>query len=138
MIIDATDAIIGRMAAYAAKKALNGEKIDIVNCENAVMTGNKEQILSKFKQRRERGVPLKGPYYPKLPDRIVRRTVRGMLPYDKDRGRKAFKRVMCYIGVPDNLKDKKLEKVKGADISKTPSLKYTYLKDISKFLGAKI
>ncbi|MBD3313223.1 50S ribosomal protein L13 [Candidatus Woesearchaeota archaeon] len=138
MIIDATDAILGRMATVAAKKALLGEKIDIVNCEKAVVTGSKERILERFKQKRDMGIPLKGPYFPRMPDRIVRRTVRGMLPYKKDKGRKAFQNVMCYIGVPENLKEQKIEKIAEADVSKMPSLKYIYIKDVSRFLGAKI
>ena len=138
MIIDATDAILGRIATVVAKKALLGEKIDIVNCENAVITGSKERILERFKQKRDMGIPLKGPYFPRMPDRIVRRTVRGMLPYKKDKGRKAFQNVMCYIGVPENLKEQKTEKITEADVSKMPSLKYIYIKDVSRFLGAKI
>lgn len=138
MIIDATDAILGRIATVAAKKALLGEKVDIVNCEKAVVTGSRDQILARFKQKKDFGIPLKGPYYPRMPDRMVRRAVRGMLPFKKEKGRKAFDRVMCYIGVPDKMKDQKAEKIKEADVSKMPSLKYVYIKDISKHLGAKI
>ncbi|MFC1754009.1 50S ribosomal protein L13 [Thermoproteota archaeon] len=138
MIIDATDSIIGRIATVAAKKALLGEKVNIVNCEKAVVTGSKENVFARFKQKRNMGVPLKGPYRPRMPDRMVRRIVRGMLPYKKDKGRQAFNKVMCYIGVPENLKSQSLDKIKEADVSKMPSLKYVYIKDISKFLGAKI
>ena len=49
MILDATNLILGRMATAVAKKALLGEKIDIVNCENAVISGNKYQILERYK-----------------------------------------------------------------------------------------
>ncbi|HLC98800.1 MAG TPA: 50S ribosomal protein L13 [Candidatus Nanoarchaeia archaeon] len=138
MIIDATDAIVGRMATVAAKKALLGEKVDIVNCERAVVTGNRDQIMARFKQKKDFGAPLKGPYYSRMPDRMVRRVVRGMLPFKNDRGRKAFGRVMCYIGVPENLKSQKIEKIKEADVSKMPSLKYVYIDEISRFLGARI
>lgn len=137
MIIDATNLILGRLATFAAKKALLGEKVDIVNCEKAVITGDPETTFAKFKQRRDRGIPLKGPYYPRMPDRIVRRAVRGMLPYKKSKGRDAFGRVMCYIDVPENLKDKKAETIKEAHISKVPSLKYTTVGEISGLLGAK-
>ncbi len=138
MIIDATDLILGRMAAFVAKKALLGEKIDIINCENAVITGSKEFILSKYKQTRSRGVPLKGPYYPRMPDRFVRRAIRGMLEYKKPRGRKAFERIMCYISIPENFKDKKAETIEKANISKIPSLKYMRVGELCKLLGAKI
>ena len=38
MIIDATELIVGRFATVAAKKALLGERIDIINCEKAIIT----------------------------------------------------------------------------------------------------
>ena len=138
MIIDATDLILGRIAAFVAKKALLGEKIDIINCEKAVITGSKDFILSKYKQKRLRGVPLKGPYYPRMPDRFVRRTIRGMLNYKKPRGQEAFERIMCYIGIPENFKDKKAETIKKANISKVPSLNYMRVGELCKLLGAKI
>ena len=49
MIIDATDLIVGRMGAFAAKKVLLGEKIDIVNCEKAAVSGSRENILAKLR-----------------------------------------------------------------------------------------
>ncbi|MFO8016382.1 MAG: 50S ribosomal protein L13 [Candidatus Woesearchaeota archaeon] len=137
MIIDATNLVLGRLATAAAKKALAGEKVDIVNSEKAVITGTPELTYRRFKEKRDRGIPLKGPYYPRMPDRIVRRTVRGMLPWDKTRGRQAFKNVMCYIGVPESLKNEKTETIREADISKVPNLKYTTVEHISKLLGAK-
>jgi len=138
MLIDATDLILGRLATKAAKMALLGEEVVIVNCEKAVITGPKKIILEKFYKSRHMGEPTHGPFMPRMPDRIVRRTIRGMLPYKNDRGRQAFRRVMCYIGVPEKLKDKKAETVDGAGISKAPTLKYMTIKEISKELGAKI
>ena len=46
----------------------------------------------------------------------------------------AFKRVMCYISVPDVFKDKKMEKIKEADISRIKTLKYVTVGNICKFL----
>lgn len=137
MIIDATNLVLGRLATFAAKKSLLGEKVDIINCEKAVITGDPTTTYTRFKQRRDLGIPLKGPYPSRMPDRIVRRTIRGMLPRKKTKGRDAFSRVMCYIGIPDKVKDKKAETIKGANISKVPSLKYTTVGEISKLLGAK-
>ncbi|PIN86448.1 50S ribosomal protein L13 [Candidatus Woesearchaeota archaeon CG10_big_fil_rev_8_21_14_0_10_44_13] len=137
MIIDATNLILGRLATISAKKVLLGEKVDIVNCEKAVVTGNRAMILSQFKRKVDLGIPLKGPYYPRMPDRIIRRTVRGMLPWKRTRGKEAFKRVMCYIGVPDEFKDKKIETIKEANVSKMPNLKYITVGEISKSIGGK-
>jgi len=136
MIIDATDLIVGRLATVVAKKALLGEKIDIVNCENAVMTGSRREVLAKFKQKRDRGVPLQGPYYPRQADRIVRRVVRGMLPYKQAKGEQAFKNVMCYLGVPAGMEGKP-ETIESANVKKVPNMKYLRLSEISKQIGAK-
>ena len=133
MIIDASDMILGRLASYVAKKALLGEKVDIVNCEKAVLTGNKKSIFMEYKERMELGTrPTKGPFMPKMPDRFVRRCIRGMLPYKQEKGIKAFKRVMCYIGIPDEFKDKKTETIENCNVSKVPSLKYVYVNEICR------
>lgn len=137
MIINAENLILGRLASYVAKKSLLGEKVDIVNCEEAVLTGNRAQILARYKQRRARGIPAKGPFFPRYPDRLVRRCVRGMLPYKKSKGREAFERVMCHISIPEKFKDKKIETIKLADIEKVPNLKYIKVGDVCKILGAK-
>ena len=133
MIIDASDMILGRLASYVAKKALLGEKVDVVNCEKAVLTGNKKSVFADYKRRNERGTrPTKGPFMPKMPDRFVRRCIRGMLPYKQEKGIKAFKRVMCYIGIPDEFKDEKIETLDNFNVSKVPSLRYIYIGEICK------
>ncbi len=111
MIINGENLILGRLASVVAKKALMGEKIDVVNCEKVVISGKKAEILFQYKEKDQMTGELKGPYLPKMPDRLVRRTVRGMLPYKQDKGEKAFKRVMCYLSIPSKFKDQKLETI---------------------------
>ena len=137
MILDATDLILGRIASFAAKKALLGENIDIINCENAIITGNKYQIFAKYKNKKRRGIPTKGPFFPKMPDMFVKRTIRGMLPYKKEKGEIALKRITCYIGVPDQFKDKKFETIAKANIANVPSLRYVKVENICKEFDAK-
>jgi len=134
MIVDATDLILGRMATEIAKKSLMGEKIDVVNCEDALVIGKKKEILIRYKIKKERGNPLKGPYFQTMPDRFVRRVVRGMLPYKQEKGKVAYKRVMCYLGVPSEFKDKKLETIKNAHISKSNAISYLTVGEICKNL----
>ncbi len=136
--IDATNMILGRIASYAAKKALLGNSINILNCGDAVITGNKKDIFGKYKHRRERGNTVNGPFFPKIPDRLVRRTVRGMLPYKQPRGSEAFKRVMCYIGVPEEFKGKKMITLPSADVAKTKNFRFVHVKDVCKLIGGKI
>ncbi len=137
MIIDATDLRLGRMATVVAKKALLGETIDIVNCENAVLTGNRDNILGEYKNRLRR-ITYKGPIVHRMPDRFVKKAIRGMLPYKQYKGDKAFQRIKCYMGVPDQFKDKKFETIKEANIANVQSLRYVYVKEICKEIGAKI
>jgi len=138
MIIDANNLILGRLGTYVAKQALLGEKIDIVNCESAVITGNKKRIFNDYTKKYKRGTQSKGPFFYKMPDRFVKRSIRGMLPYKKDRGRKAFKNIICHIGIPDNLKNNKSETLKEASLEKLPNLNYLSVKDICAHFGAKI
>ncbi len=135
--IDATNMILGRLATYAAKQALLGEKITVINCENAVLSGSKAQIVDRYKNRISRGIPLKGPYFPRTPDRIVRRTIRGMLPYKKQRGQEAFDRIMCYIGTPANIEGQ-AQTIKQADAAKLPTLKRVTVGEVAKIIGSKV
>ena len=43
-IIDGENAVMGRLASYVAKQALQGEEISIVNCNKVLITGNKKFI----------------------------------------------------------------------------------------------
>lgn len=127
MIIDGTNLILGRLASYTARKALEGENVIIVNSENVVISGKKGNVISVYKRKVNRGSPLKGPYYPKQPDRLVRRVIRGMIPYKAGRGKLAFARVMCYLGVPEKYKNEKIETIKGADFTRLKTTKFITL-----------
>ncbi len=137
MIINAENLILGRVATVAAKKALMGENVDIVNCEKAVMTGNKKEILARYKKKREMGQVYHGPYIFRMPDVFVKRVIRGMLPYKQEKGRKALERISCYKGVPEEMEEGKMETIEKANISKVPSLRYVIVKDICKSMGEK-
>lgn len=101
LVIDGTNAILGRMASYVAKQALQGKEVAIVNCEKAIILGNTTAILRKFIWKKRLGsYAQKGPYTSKLPEKIVKRAIRGMLPYKKGKGAEAFDRIKCYKGVP--------------------------------------
>ena len=138
MIINAENLILGRLASYAAKQALLGNKVEIVNCEKAVITGNRKNIFERYKARQSPGDVKHKPIVYKMPDMLVRRVVRGMLPWKKTRGRLAYKRVFCYIGMPESLKDKEIINLENANISKIKNLKYIHVKELSNYLGKNI
>ena len=133
-VIDVTDSIVGRFATVVAKRALQGEKIDLVNCEKAVMTGDKVMVYRKYKELDKKGTPLKGPFLPKMPDRFIRRRIRGMLPYKQEKGKNAFKNIMCYIEIPEELKNEKIEKIESASITKSKTFKYVTVQELCKLL----
>jgi len=107
-IIDGTNAILGRLASYSAKQALLGEEIVILNSEKVVITGNRQNILENFRVKREKiGSGQKGPKHSRLSHLIVKRAIRGMLFHRSGRGKDAFRRIKCYVGVPEEFKDAK-------------------------------
>ena len=134
-IIDASGATLGRLSTATAKRLLNGEEIAVVNSEKAIISGKKVTIKNRYKQKREVGTYRKGPFYPRMPDMIVKRTIRGMIPYQTPHGRTAFKRLKCYIGIPKEFEGKKFETIKEAE--KQP-IDFMTVEELSRSLGAKI
>ena len=66
IIIDASNSVLGRVASLAAKQALLGKDVIIINCNNALISGRKNFIVKQYKQKRSRGwYALKGPNFPK-------------------------------------------------------------------------
>lgn len=130
MIIDAKDLIYGRLASIVAKRALEGEQMVVVNVEHSVISGAKKHNLDFFKRRRER-TRVK---YPRSPDRIFNRSIRGMLPYKQDKGAKAFKKVKVFIGVPAEYEGK-AQTIDSINYTKLKLSKYQRLGDICKELG---
>ena len=119
--IDATNAILGRLSTEVAKYLKEGYVVNIVNCEKAVISGKKHSILREYRDMHKKHThtnPRRGPFHPKRPDKLVRKTVRGMLPWKKSSGRAAYHRLLTFIGVPDDLSKAELVKSKYADSSK--------------------
>ena len=133
-IINADGLIIGRMASIIAKRLLNGEEIVIVNAEKAVLSGKRKSKVKEAKEFLEVGSPEKGPFHYRRPDRIVRRTVRGMLPYKQPKGKQAYKRLKVFIGIPAELKDQKMETLVHAQARKL-TCPYFTVGELAKEIG---
>ena len=138
VVINAEGLILGRLCTHVAKRIRNGDEVVVLNAEKAVVSGNREQLLEFYLHRRHRASSqskAKGPHYPRTADRILKRTVRGMIEYRKPWGRAAYKRLKVYLGVPKEYKDVKAETYESA---KKPHLdKYVLLGEITNYLGAK-
>ncbi len=136
IVVDATGLVLGRLASVAAKSLLAGDEVKIVNAEKAIITGSKDRIFSDYGDARARGTRERGPYFPRRPEMILKRTVRGMLPYKMRRGRDALSRLRIYVGVPRELKGAAFEQPDAAKMREASNDKYVELGILSKRLGA--
>lgn len=134
-IIDGEGLILGRLASVVAKELLKGKKIAIVNAEKVIISGSKGRTFEDYRRKKERGTKEKGPFFPKMPDRIVRRTIRGMLPYKKGKGKEAFSNLQVFINVPAEYEKKEKKKIEKAKMNRFSIPKYTTLEEVSKKLG---
>jgi len=135
IIVDAKGLILGRLASNVAKLLLQGETVIILNAEKAAISGKKQQIVQEAKAFLEVGHPRKGPLHPRRPDKIVSRTVRGMLPRRKPKGVAAYKRLRVYLGAPLEFEDKKIQTIPEASADKLKS-PYITVGDLAKEIGA--
>lgn len=134
-VIDGNGKILGRLASQVAKLLLNGDKVVLVNAENIAISGHPKSIVERYKQLvelKDKANPEHSPYWSRRPDLFVKRVVRGMLPYKKARGKKAYKLLRVYSSKPEGIN--KFEDL----ASKHPSELYENtmtVKELSKKLG---
>lgn len=136
-VIDANGLILGRMASVVAKMLLDGERIEIINAEGAVVSGKRKMVIKERKEFLEVGGPTKGPFHYRRPNAIVRRTVRGMLPHRKPRGREAYGRLKVHIGVPRNLEGIEAINIPNATVDRLKG-RYVTIGEIAKNIGWKV
>ena len=140
MIIDGKDLVLGRLASFAAKRLLEGERVTVVNAEHVVTSGRKEATFDAYDtwlKVRNLTNPRKGPFHLKRPENLVRRAVRGMLPFDKPRGRGAYGRLRVHVRVPPELAGKKMQTIPEASLELLGTRRFIRIGDLSKHLGAK-
>jgi len=135
-LVNADGLIVGRMASKVAKRLLNGEKVIIVNAEKAVLSGKKKGKVAEAKEFLEVGAPRKGPFHYRRPDRMLRKTVRGMLPFKQPKGKQAYKKLKVFIGVPEDLKGQQMITFKEAQAAKLKGPFFT-LAELAKEIGWK-
>jgi len=138
VIIDAEGQILGRMASLVAKMLLAGQRVVIVNAEKAVISGNKQSIIEEYKEyvlsKKTWKMPEKGPKKYRRPDMIVKRAIRGMLPYKQWKGRMAYKNLRVYIGVPEEYSNRPKIRFPEADASRL-ARRYITIGELAKEVG---
>jgi len=106
-VFDADGLIMGRLASASADILLKAaredrdDKVIIVNAEKAIISGRPRAVLDTYHKKYELNHARKGPFFPRMPDMILKRAVRGMLPYQKkSSGRRALRNLRVEIGCP--------------------------------------
>jgi len=136
-VIDGDGLLLGRMASMVARRVMSGEEIAIVNAEKAVISGSRARVLANYGHKRSRGSREGGPFFPRRPDHIVKRTIRGMLPYKRTVGSDAFRRVRVYVGIPVEFVGSEREVLEDAHMNRLNNPKFVTVGAVSTFLGAK-
>ena len=132
--VNAEGLIVGRMCSKVAKRLLNGEEVIILNAEKAVFSGKKKSKVAEAHKFLEVGAPMRGPFHYRRPDRFLRKTVRGMVPYKLPKGKSAYKRLKVFMGVPLEFKDQKMITFEEAQSSKLKGPHFT-LGELAKEIG---
>ncbi len=135
-VIDGEGLILGRLSSLVAKRLLSGEFIELVNAEKIVVSGAKKMIMDREHEFLNVGGHTKGPIHHRQPHRIVRKTIRGMLPHRKAHGREAFRRLKVHIGVPDEFETAEKEtfdKIHSSNLSK----RFVTIGEIAENIGWK-
>jgi large subunit ribosomal protein L13 len=136
-VFDAEGCVLGRLASSLAQEILDDEEpVKVVNAEKAIVTGEKNNVLETYREKYHKGTTRKGPHFPRAPHRLVKRTVRGMVPYDKPRGRNAYERLKCYIGVPEDVDADEVQPI--GDAQPKSAREHVTVAEISRDLGAKV
>ena len=137
-VYDAKDKVLGRLASQVAKQLLSGKKVAVINAEQAIISGDRLKIKAKYQTRlnlRELENPEHSPYWSRRPDMLVKRVIRGMLPYHrKATGKDAYRRLFVFIGIPDELKASKPIEIKSKD-PKALYTGYVRVKELAQLLG---
>ncbi len=138
ILLNAHGAVFGRLASFAAKKALQGNEVVIVNVEKSIITGSQDDAAKRLGRKlglRAKGNPTKGPKYSRMPDRVLRRAVRGMLPFRSRRGKEALGNVKVFLSMPTQFEGKQFAALPAREESKIK--KHVELGTVCRLLGAK-
>lgn len=137
ILIDATDLVLGRVASRIAKSLLDGEDVVVVNADRAVISGRKKSTLSEYDAWTEvisLVDPTQGPFHPRNPEDLLRRSVKGMLPMKKAKGRRAFDRLEVHSGVPAGFEGEDMKSFSKASVDQLNTRRFIRLGELSKHL----
>ncbi|MFP4116647.1 MAG: uL13 family ribosomal protein [Candidatus Aenigmatarchaeota archaeon] len=131
MIVDAENQVMGRLSSEVASLLLDGKEVKVINSEKAIKTGKPEDTVKKYLKKKSIGDPRHGPYSSLRPENILRDSIKGMLPTEKEIGRQALKRLVIVQGNSGE---------EGKAISKSAedlTTNYITLEELSERIGGK-
>jgi len=137
IVVNGAGCIAGRLCSHVAKLILKGNRVTIVNAEEAVLSGHRYKTIQLYKEHLEISSatnPMHGPFHPRRPDRILTKMVRGMMPKRKASGIEAFKRLRVYISIPNQLRNSAMKSFEDSKITK-PMSNYITMGDLAKEIG---
>lgn len=103
LVIDASEHVVGKLAAFVAKKALEGYTINILCSEKMIFTGTMERHAAMYKSycnKRNIVNPIKGAFHYREPSKYFRKVFRNMACRKTVRGSEAANRIFVYEGIP--------------------------------------
>lgn len=138
VVVDATGQVAGRLCSRIAKLLLQGSRVYVINCEKAMISGTRANIIGEYRKFLEISSilnPKHGPFHPRRPDTILARMTRGMLPHGKKpSGVAAYKRLRTYIGSPRELRS--IERTSFAKTAiRRPASDYTTMAELGSVVG---
>ncbi len=139
VVINAEGQILGRLASNVVRYLKEGKRVEVVNVEKVILSGPINRVMASYTLMFDVKT-LFNPYTnsvirPRSPERIFKRTVRGMLPKGP-KGMRMLKMVKAYIGVPEHLAGKEMIKPVTSDGARLKG-KFVTLYEVSKSLGWK-
>lgn len=140
LVIDGTDHVAGKLAAFVAKKALEGYKIHVLCAEKLVFTGPMHRRVSMYKSylnKRNVVNPARGAFHYKEPSKYFRKIFRNMACRRTVRGKEAANRISVYEGIPKEFENVERSVVIKAlrKVTCSPERKYIYLGDLLSQFG---
>lgn len=138
VVLNGQMCVLGRLASEVAERSLDGQRVVILNAEQVVVTGDKTTVIDNYREKMNSRSET-GPKFPKRPDRVVKRSIRGMLPYKTPRGRNALERIRVHIGTPTKYSgEAAAPRNKRVSLNPRRNKDFVEIGDICASLGAKV
>ncbi len=140
IIINADGAILGRLSTHIAKALQEGFKVYVVNAEKAVVSGEKLRVIEGYKVwlriKTLRNPQKRSPRRPRTPESIIKKTVKGMLPKNFQKGLDALRNLKVFVGLPKEFEGKEMIRLSTITSEKLGH-EYITVGEIARALGWK-